>query len=150
MRRFATMGFWFRDVVCGTVPLPMPLNWTIAPLEHTVVCVSESVVTLQDVLAFYDALEKAGALPYRKIIDASIGSLGLTDAEIAQLTARTRQLRQGTTLGAMAVVTVSGRKAGLSKILRALSTVDRPLRIFDNIHDARRWLDTRPPVRRLD
>lgn len=124
----------------------MPITWKISPLEHIVICVTDGVVTQQDILDCYDAVERAGALPYRKIIDATIGSLGMSDVEIRQWIERLNLARRETPLGAMAVVTVSGRKAGLIRILQAMAKVDRPLRVFDNIHDARRWLDARPAV----
>ena len=48
--------------------LPMPLHWKIAPLEQMVVCVSEGAVTKDELMAYFKALEAAGASHYRKML----------------------------------------------------------------------------------
>jgi hypothetical protein len=42
----------------------MPLYWTIDSELKTVDIVAEDDVTLTDAMAFFDAIEKAAALPY--------------------------------------------------------------------------------------
>ena len=49
----------------------MPLHWKIAPLEQMVGCVSEGVVTKDELMSYFKAIEEAGAAHYRKMLDAS-------------------------------------------------------------------------------
>ena len=51
--------------------MAMPLHWKIAPLEQMVVCVCEGVVTKDELLAYFKAIEDAGAAHYRKMLYAS-------------------------------------------------------------------------------
>ena len=46
-------------------------------------------------------------------------------------------------LGPFAVVAGSKRNDGLTSVFRSLATVRRPMRLFPDIHAARKWLDGR-------
>jgi hypothetical protein len=120
----------------------MPITWTIAPLEHMAVCVAEGPVTLADMLACLDALEKAGAPPYQKILIATSGIAELSDLEVNQLASRIAALRNQGPFGEVAVVAGPSPRSSFAVLLQTLS-VDRPLRLFATIHDARRWLGRR-------
>lgn len=122
----------------------MPLRWTIAPLEQMVVCVCEGTVTQDELMAYFKALEEAGALHYRKMLDASRGECYLTADEIAEIAAFVKSLKWQGTAGPMAIFTGS---SGNDEFLRAISPLLRPgrrLRTFSTIHQARRWLDRAP------
>jgi hypothetical protein len=122
----------------------MPLRWTISPLEHIVVCVFEGVVTLADIVAYFAALEAAGASHYRKILDATRGECSLSAEELGRLAAQTKSSGARRTPGPVAVVTGVSRNDTIVTNLRAMTPNDRRLRMFPNIHDARRWLSTAP------
>ena len=125
----------------------MPLHWKIAPLEQMVVCVSEGVVTKDELLGYFKALEEAGAGHYRKMLDASRAECHLTAGETAELAAYAKSLKAQGTPGPMAIFTGS---SGNDAFLRNVSVLLRPgrrLRTFSTIHAARRWLDGAPPGR---
>jgi len=122
----------------------MPLRWKIAPLEHMVVCVAEGVVTVDDLMAYFAALEAAGASYYRKILDATLGESGLSEADLAKLVAYARSLGFSGTPGPMAVVTGSTGKDTFAASVRAMLRPGRRMRTFRTIHEARRWLDSAP------
>ncbi|MPZ32399.1 MAG: hypothetical protein GEV13_15605 [Rhodospirillales bacterium] len=125
----------------------MPLRWKIAPLEKMVVCVSEGVVTKDELMAYFKALEAAGAAHYRKMLDASRAECHLSADEVAELAAYAKSLKSHGTPGPMAIFTGS---SGNDAFLRSVSPMLRPgrqLRTFSTIHEARRWLDRTPPGR---
>lgn len=125
----------------------MPLRWTIAPLEQMVVCVSEGAVTKDELMAYFAALEEAGASHYRKLLDASLAECHLTADEIAEIAAYAKSLKWQGTPGPMAIFTGS---LGNDAFVRAVSNLLRPgrrLRTFSTIHEARRWLDNARPGR---
>jgi hypothetical protein len=122
----------------------MPLHWKIAPLEQMVVCVSEGVVTKDELMGYFKAIEEAGAVPYRKLLDASAAECHLSADETAELVAYARSLKGEGTPGPMAIFTGS---SGNDEFLRSVSAMLRPgrrLRTFSTIHEARRWLDRAP------
>jgi hypothetical protein len=126
----------------------MPLRWTIAPLEHMVVCVAEGVVTMAELMEYFAALEAAGASHYRKILDATRGENGLSEAEVAQLAAYAKSLGWRGTPGAMAVVTGAAGNDKVVANVRAMLRTGRRMRTFRTIHEARQWLEREPPGRR--
>ena len=87
--------------------IAMPLHWKIAPLEQMVVCVSEGVVTKDELMAYFKAIEAAGAAHYRKMLDASRAECHLTADEIAELAAYAKSLKAQGTPGPMAIFTGS-------------------------------------------
>ena len=122
----------------------MPLHWKIAPLEQMVVCVSEGVVTKDELMAYFKALEEAGAAHYRKLLDASAAECHLSADETAELVAYAKSLKGQGTPGPMAIFTGS---TGNDEFVRSVSTLLRPgrrLRTFSTIHAARHWLDSAP------
>ena len=122
----------------------MPLHWKIAPLEQMVVCVSEGVVTKDELMAYFSALEEAGAAHYRKLLDASAAECHLSAGETAELVAYAKSLKGQGTSGPMAIFTGS---TGNDEFVRSVSTLLRPgrrLRTFSTIHAARHWLDSAP------
>src|SRR4029450_5853597 len=68
---------WFATKLAPNC-VTMPLHWNIAPLEQMGVCVSEGVVSKDELLAYFKALEEAGAVHYRKLLDASGAECHLT------------------------------------------------------------------------
>jgi hypothetical protein len=122
----------------------MPLHWKIAPLEQMVVCVSEGAVTKDELMAYFKALDEAGASRYRKMLDASRAECRLTAGEIAEIAAYAKSHKGQGTPGPMAIFTGS---SGNDEFIRAVTPMLRPgrrLRTFSTIHEARRWLDRTP------
>ena len=105
-----------------------------------VVGVSEGVVTLKDIGGFLDAVVRAGAQPYPKLFDATHGESALSEADLKILSARLfappGPVRP---LGAFAVVARSDRSE-FARVLRPFSLIKRPMKIFRDIHSARKWL----------
>jgi hypothetical protein len=121
----------------------MPLSWKIAPLEQMVICTAEATVMLPDMLAYFTALDQAGAFPYQKIFIATAGVSGLSREDLDVVARELQSRRKRGRFGEVAVVAGASRNNGLANIFRTLSRVDRPLFICATIHDARRWLARR-------
>ena len=87
--------------------IAMPLHWKIAPLEQMVVCVSEGVVTKDELMAYFKALEAAGAAHYRKLLDASAAECHLSADEVAELAAYAKANPGKVSFGSAGIGTVS-------------------------------------------
>ena len=123
----------------------MPIQRKISHLDRMVLGVSHGVVSLADIGGFLDAIVKARAQRYRKLFDASEGTSGLSDADIMALAARLHAPPTPKPLGPFAVVARPQREE-LTRILRPFASLERPMRIFRDIHAARRWLEHQPPI----
>ena len=120
----------------------MPLRWKIAPLERMVVVIAEGEVTIDDLMAYFAALEKAGVAHYRKILDATRGENRLSEADREKLVAYSRSLGWRGTPGAMAVVTGASGKEDFVADVRSMLRTGRRMRAFTTIHEAREWLES--------
>lgn len=121
----------------------MPLQWKVSHLDHMVICVSEGAVTLKDFQEYLAALkqEKGAALSQDIRCDPRPVRNGQGDRR--KLVALLTSFLEIDGLGPFAVVAGSQRNYGLISVFRSLATVKRPMRLFPDIHAARKWLNTR-------
>ncbi len=98
-------------------------------------------------MAYFKALEEAGAASYRKLLDASRAECHLTADEIADIVAYARSLKWQGTPGPMAIFTGSSGNDAFVRAVRKLLRPGRRSRTFSTIHAARRWLDGAPTGR---
>ena len=121
----------------------MPLQWKVSHLDHMVICVSEGAVTLKDFQEYLAALKQEKGLPFPKIFVATHGQSGMGEGDRRKLVALLTSFLEIDGLGPFAVVAGSQRNYGLISVFRSLATVKRPMRLFPDIHAARKWLNTR-------
>jgi hypothetical protein len=121
----------------------MSLQWEVFHLDHMVICVSEGIVTLEDFREYLAALQQEKALAFRKIFIATEGRSGMSDADRVELAALLTSYLGMEGLGPFAVVAGAERNDGLAAVFKSLATVKRPMRLFPDIHAARKWLSTR-------
>jgi hypothetical protein len=121
----------------------MPLQWKVSHLDRMVICVSEGAVTLKDFQESLAALKKEKALAFPKIFVATQGQSGMGEGDRRKLVTLLTGFLEIDGLGPFAVVAGSQRNYGLTSVFRSLATVKRPMRLFADIHAARKWLDGR-------
>ncbi|MFZ5782348.1 MAG: STAS/SEC14 domain-containing protein [Pseudomonadota bacterium] len=119
----------------------MPLSWTIDRDHRTVEIVAEGDVTLADAMAFFAAVEEARALPYKKLFNGARARAAMTADELLAAASRIRQQHGASAVGALAVVASREQAHLAARMLGAAAAADRPMRIFDDLRRARRWLD---------
>jgi hypothetical protein len=118
----------------------MPLRWTIDSTLKTVEVVAEGDVTVTDAMAFFDAIEAATALSYNKLLDGTHGRAAMNGEELMAVVARIRDQHGLSAMGALAIVASPEQTHPLARLLGAAAVADRPLKIFDELRPARRWL----------
>ena len=121
----------------------MSLEWKVSHLDHMVICVSEGIVTLEDFRKYLAALKQEKALAFPKIFIATDGTSGMSGEDGVELAALLTRFLEIDGLGPFAVVASAERNDGLATIFKSLATVRRPMRLFPDIHAARKWLSTR-------
>jgi hypothetical protein len=120
----------------------VPLQWTISHPQRLVLAVAKGEVAADEFSGYVAAIEAGQAAGYRKVFDISGLSGGLDDALLESIGRTVRDQARKHPIGPMAIVAASD-----DSYLQALAYVqhvaaDRPLRIFRELHEARRWLDS--------
>ena len=124
----------------------MPLYWTIDSRERLVSASADGGVRKEEMDAYLDAIEGAGAGTYRKLFDGSSGE-PLMDAEaIMALAVRMRAMQQLGLSGPLAIVMSREKYETFARMLGILAVPDRPMRFFTDAVAAKAWLDE-PEIR---
>ena len=119
----------------------MPVQWTISHPTRLVIAIAKGELHLNDVENYLDGVVTADALPYRKIFDTTDATVGLSEDDMMALGARIRAYVGMDRMGALAIVATTDRSYRQARLYAALAVADRPLRIFRELHLARKWLD---------
>jgi hypothetical protein len=119
----------------------MPLYWTIDSRERLFTGVGEGEVTLDDAISLLEALEGAKALPYRKLFDGREVHSAMTSEELLALCAKIRSYHGQGPVGALAMVGTHEQTVRFARLLGALASADRPIKVFTSLRQARTWLD---------
>ena len=123
----------------------MALYWTIDSRRRTVEVVAEGDVSMADAMAFFDTVEGAEALTYSKLLDGTRAQAAMTPDDMLSIVVRIRGLHALGTMGALAVVATAEQAQRIARLLGAAAVADRPMKLFEDVKPARRWLEARPP-----
>jgi hypothetical protein len=118
----------------------MPLHWDIDHTHQLMVVVAEGMVTRQEVDRMLDDMIAERALGYRKLFDGTQGDTTMGPSEILDLGVRMRTLHQHGTMGPLAVVVPVEKWEMVARVLGMLAAAKRPMRVFQTVAKARRWL----------
>ena len=119
----------------------MPLYWTIDSKARLFTAGGEGEVSFADAMSLLDALAGAGALSYRKLFDGRAVQSSMTGEELLALCARIRAYHGEASVGALAMVGTHEQTVKFARLLGALATADRPMKVFTSLRQARTWLD---------
>ena len=118
----------------------MPLYWTIDSKEHLFTGGGEGEVTLADAMSLLEALAGAKALSYRKLFDGRAVQSSMTADEILAVCATIRAYHEQGPVGALAVVCTPEQTVKFARLLGALASADRPIKLFPGLRQAHTWL----------
>jgi hypothetical protein len=123
----------------------MPLSWTISHPQRLVIAVAKGDVAPHEFGAYLEAMQPAGG--YRKMFVVSGLSTVFDTALMKSVGNAVRDHAQREPIGPIAIV-ADNQAAYVSAIVyaEAVQGLDRPIRIFRELHEARRWLDAFAPV----
>jgi hypothetical protein len=96
-------------------------------------------------MAFFDAVEGANALPYCKLLDGTRLRAAMTPDDVLSIIVRIRGLHALGTMGALAVVATAEQAEHIARLLGAAAVADRPMKVFGDVKQARRWSEAQPP-----
>jgi hypothetical protein len=87
----------------------------------------------------------ANALPYSKLLDGPRARATMTPDDVLSIIVRIRGLHALGTMGALAVVATAEQAERIARLLGAAAVADRPMKVFDDVRQARRWIEAQPP-----
>ncbi len=124
----------------------MPVHWTISHPSRLVVAVAKDEVGVEDIEQYFAGVTAGGAMSYRKIFEIAptATAKGLKEEGLRTLGERLLYYAQNGQVGPVAIVAPSDESFAQAEIFAKAATVRRPLGIFREIHEARRWLDAQP------
>jgi hypothetical protein len=118
----------------------MPVYWTIDSKQRLVVVTAEGDVSHAHAEEYLDVIDGSGALAYRKLYDGRGGTVVMNHDELMAIAARFRSYHHRP-VGALAVVLPHDKAEPVARMLGVLASADRPMRLFINLAQARRWID---------
>ena len=125
----------------------MPLYWTIDSKARLFTGVADGDVSLDDALDLLEAMAGARAMSYRKVFDGRAANPTMTPDELLSLCARIRSYHDQGMMGALALVATPEQTVVFARLLGALASAERPIKLFANPRQARNWLDDLPKER---
>jgi hypothetical protein len=119
----------------------MPITWTISHAERMVTMKADGLITLKEAEDYLDALVVNDAMPYSKFVDCTTMEVTASDEEMMLLGARMRAYVATLEGGPLAfVVTKPDVLDYTRRYINLVGDAKRPVKIFDDIAAARRWL----------
>jgi hypothetical protein len=119
----------------------VPLYWTIDSKQRLFTGGGEGVVTFADAMSLLEALIGANALSYRKLFDGRAVQSAMTAEEVLALCVHIRARHAKGAVGALAMVGTDEQTVIFARLLGALASADRPMKVFTTMRAARAWLD---------
>src|SRR5262249_35749695 len=120
----------------------MPLSWCISHPSRLVIAVAKGELEPQDMMDFVLSIDAAGARPYRKMVDVTGVTVRFSADKIRRFAGLIRQREDESEVGAIGVVAGSPETHRQAVLFAKQAQGYRPIRVFHEQHDARKWLDT--------
>ena len=119
----------------------MPLYWTIDSKARLFTSVAEGNGSLNDAVELLEAMAGAKAMAYRKLFDGRAATPTMTPDEMLSLCVRIRGYHDHGMMGALALVATPEQTVVFARLLGALASAKRPIRIFTSPRQARNWIE---------
>jgi hypothetical protein len=124
----------------------MPVHWTISHSARLVVAVAKDEVKVEDIEQYFAGVTAEGAMAYRKIFEFAATPMALSEQNLQALGQRVMLYAQHGQIGPLALVASSDESYAQAQAFAEVAKARRPLRIFRELHAARRWLDEQDAV----
>ena len=120
----------------------MPMSWCISHPSRLVIAVAKGEFDPQDMMDFLVRIDAAGARPYRKMIDVTGVTERFSADRIRGFARLIRRREDESEVGPIGVVAGSPDAHRQAFLFAKQAQRHRPIKVFHEQHDARKWLDT--------
>ena len=119
----------------------MPLYWTIDSKQRLFTGIAEGEVSFADAVTMLEAMAGANALAYRKLFDGRAAVSSMSVDERLSLCVKVRGYHSRGTMGALAFVCTPAQSWLFARLLGALASARRPIKVFESLRQARNWIE---------
>jgi hypothetical protein len=119
----------------------MPLHWTVSHPQRLVIAIAKGDVQAREFETYLEDIFAQGGGPYRKMVDISQTETAFDDSVLKSFADWVRRHASPGPIGPIAIVATSDESFRQARVFAEAATVDRPIRIFREQHEARRWLN---------
>ena len=117
----------------------MPIYTDVSPLYRMIVVVARGLVSVEEVIECFETLTEPKIRSYAKILDVTGLMSEVTREQVDLMAIALRGRPDAQARGPLAVVVDPARR-GFAEVFANATSDDRPVKIFESIHVARRWL----------
>src|SRR5258708_30423330 len=119
----------------------MPLHWTVSHPQRLVIAIAKGDVQAEEVKKYLADIFAQGGGPYRKMFDVSQTETAFDESALKGFAETVRRRAAIKPIGPVAIVAASDESFRQAGVFAEAATVDRPIKIFREQHEARRWLN---------
>jgi len=119
----------------------MPLSWSISHPNRLVIAVAKGDLEPKDMMDFVLSVDGASARSYRKMIDVTGVTARFSADKIRRFAHLIRRREDESEVGPIGVVAGSPDVHRQAVLFAKQAQRHRPIRVFHEQHDARKWLD---------
>lgn len=118
----------------------MPLHWTLQSKLRLVTVLAEGDVVRGEIEAYLDMVRAAKVSEWRKLIDSRTARFVLDPQTVGELGVRLRSADLAREMGPLAFVVPEFETPELIRLLGFLAAARRPMRVFDRLEPAQKWI----------
>lgn len=122
----------------------MPIHIDFFHPSRLVIAVVRGTISAHEVREAVLQFLASDVLHYRKIIDIASPTSPLDNAGVQSLANLVLAQRVSRPRGALAFVVSPGQAADNAEAFAQLTGGERPVKVFQSLHEARKWLDEHP------
>src|SRR5262245_49702 len=119
----------------------MSLHWTVSHPQRLVIAIAKGEVKAEEVDKYLADIFAQGGGPYRKMFDVSQTDSAFDESALKRFAETVRRQASVGPIGHVAIVASRDQAFGQAGFFAAAATVERPIKIFREQHEARRWLN---------
>lgn len=119
----------------------MPLIYSVSRRDRLVTATARGEVSAEEISHCLVAMVEEGALAYAKLFDATEMQRGFSRAQLLSFATFSKVQGGLRRLGPLAIVIGSPAQRARVELFVRRATARRPVRVFDDLPAARRWLD---------
>src|SRR5258708_1908848 len=119
----------------------MPVSWCISHPSRFVIAVAKGELEPQDMMEFVLRIDASNARPYRKMIDVTGVTAKFSADKIRRFARLILQREDESEVGPIGVVAGSPDAHRQAILFAKQAQRHRPIKVFQEQHDARKWLD---------
>jgi len=119
----------------------MPIQCTVSHGTRLVLAIAKGKLLASDLVGFLFDLDREKAQGYRKLFDITGVTSLLSDERVVTFAQIVRERELEAPAGALAIVAGNPVLARQAREFAEKAQALRPIRVFAEQHDARRWLD---------